>query len=687
MGISDDAGAVTGAVNKNGFTDDLTPLLTGILSYQLANGERLAIYDKTTGRLGYATVDPATQSWSFTPTSSLAVGAYNLSAVIEDSAGTAVSPATDYRINVVNPAYVPAQTVSITKVTNNGAEVPDGHSIAIPVNSTAVALHGTLSAPLQTGDAIRIYASGTLLSGYATVDRTGLAWTYAYYSVGLKNVTAEVYNQATGQVSAASAPKVVNEIITNRSFAGAYHDDVGAVTGETILNPSRLNTDDDTPDVKFYFSSALLSVEQVSVYLDGAKVGTATLNAARTLATYAFATPLALGAHSIELRVENQNGTPSNISVSGNVNIIAPSAGALLTTTVITGYTDNLGVTQGTVTTAVSTDDATPTITGTISNALNPGESVAVYRNGARLGTATIDATGLAWSYTPNNNIGSGESTLTARVENSGTGVLGRFSPRFIYNYSVTNITALMDDAGFHTGIVTSGSSSDDTSPSLSGTLSSPLLAGENVAIYLGTTKLGYATVDAGTNTWSYSTSGLAIGNHSITAKILAADDTILSSSGAYTFNIVSSEQLDILAQSNLNGSIIGNNTALPGVQVGNGRQIDFTQLASHGKVARVDLSDNKSALTLSLSDILQSDNNLFDDKIFAGLNAANGQRQMVITSTTANAGTLTVTTGAWVQGNDVTAGGQTYHVYNTTDNAAQLIVDTDIRSAMTLVI
>nr|WP_315492484.1 Ig-like domain-containing protein [uncultured Pseudomonas sp.] len=687
INISDNTGTVTGKIDKGGSTDDTSPLLSGTLSHSLANGELLAIYDKTQGRIGYATIDAATLTWTYTPTFSF--GSYSLSAVIENSAGIVISSPTAYPINVVDPNYVPTQTVGITTVTNRGIVVPDGHSIGVPYNNTSAVLNGTLSAPLQSGDVIRFYASGRLLNGYATVDSTGLAWSYAYYSPGLKNVTTEIYNQATGKVSASSAPKVVNEIITSYTNA-FYEDDVGSITGETRFNntttTSRLNTDDAQPGIKYSFNSAVLNVEQVSVYLDGVNVGIATLNAARTVATYAFATPLVLGKHSIELKLENQDGTSSNISDIAYVDVTARSTGALLTTAVIAGYTDNLGVKQGAVTTSVSTDDNTPTFTGAISDALKPGESVVIYRNGTKLGTATVNPTALAWSYAP--SLATGESSITARVENSSTGDVGEFSSKFTYNHSVTSITSLTDDTGFHTGSFISGSSSDDTSPELSGTLTSPLLAGEYVALYIATTKLaGYATIDPITNNWTYLASGLTTGSHSITAKILAADDTILSSSSAYTVNIVANEQLNIVVQTSLNGSSIGNNSALPGVQVANDRSMDWTLLSSHGKVDRVDLGNSNSKLTLSLSDILQSDSNIFDDSIFAGLTTANGQHQMVITSATPDSGMLTLTSGNWVKGNDVTAGGQTYHVYNTGDNSAQLIVDTDIRNSMTSVI
>lgn len=90
----------------------------------------------------------------------------------------------------------------------------------------------------------------------------------------------------------------------------------------------------------------------------------------------------------------------------------------------ITGIYDNAGASTGWLASGATTDDATPTLSGTVSNTLEAGESVAVYRNGARVGTAILDGTN--WSFNEATNLADGSYTYTARVEDvsGATGVL-----------------------------------------------------------------------------------------------------------------------------------------------------------------------------------------------------------------------------------------------------------------------
>jgi hypothetical protein len=64
-------------------------------------------------------------------------------------------------------------------------------------------------------------------------------------------------------------------------------------------------------------------------------------------------------------------------------------------------------------------------------------------------------------------------------------------------------VTAVNDDVGIFTGIVVKAASTDDTSLSVSGTLSAAPAAGENVRIYDGANFLGNASVSG--TTWTYS--------------------------------------------------------------------------------------------------------------------------------------------------------------------------------------
>ena len=88
-------------------------------------------------------------------------------------------------------------------------------------------------------------------------------------------------------------------------------------------------------------------------------------------------------------------------------------------TATITGLRDNVGRWKGTIGNGGTTDDATPTLTGTISSALEAGESLAVYRDGLRVGTASwTTSKGVTnWTFTEGKNVSDGQHSWTVRVE------------------------------------------------------------------------------------------------------------------------------------------------------------------------------------------------------------------------------------------------------------------------------
>ena len=90
----------------------------------------------------------------------------------------------------------------------------------------------------------------------------------------------------------------------------------------------------------------------------------------------------------------------------------------------ITAVLDDVGAVQGRILAGGSTDDTTPTLQGTLSTALSGGETLVVYRNGAKAGSATTTGTG--WSFTDTAQA-AGSYSYAARVENAAGG-LGSFS-------------------------------------------------------------------------------------------------------------------------------------------------------------------------------------------------------------------------------------------------------------------
>jgi hypothetical protein len=191
---------------------------------------------------------------------------------------------------------------------------------------------------------------------------------------------------------------------------------------------------------------------------------------------------------------------------------------------VITAISDNIGTIQGTIANGGSTNDTTPTLTGTITAALAAGSTVRVYRNDVDAGNATV--TGTTWTYTPTTALISGTYSFKAAIFSS-AGVAGLFSaPRSIVLDTIAPtqtvaITSVSDNTDPVQGLVAAGGRTNDTTPTISGTLSAALGEGESLKLYSGTTVLADAVVDNTALTWSATPSLTADGTTTITARVL----------------------------------------------------------------------------------------------------------------------------------------------------------------------
>ncbi|WP_171498528.1 Ig-like domain-containing protein, partial [Acinetobacter soli] len=86
------------------------------------------------------------------------------------------------------------------------------------------------------------------------------------------------------------------------------------------------------------------------------------------------------------------------------------------------------------------------------------------------------------------------------------------------------------------TGTVANGGFTNDTSPTLNGSISSGLVGTEQVIVYRDGVKVGTATVN-GTN-WSYTDSAVAEGSHTYTAAIVDGAGNSGTVSSGYTINV-----------------------------------------------------------------------------------------------------------------------------------------------------
>ncbi len=241
---------------------------------------------------------------------------------------------------------------------------------------------------------------------------------------------------------------------------------------------------------------------------------------------------------------------------------LPPNAPA--TTAAISAVTDNVGLIQGSVAAAGLTDDTTPTITGSISAALAAGETLRLFNGATLLGSATV--TNTTWTFTPAAPLTPGAYSITARVADAAGNLAVPSAPRTFTLDSTpptttAAITAVTDNVGLIQGSVAAAGLTDDTTPTITGSISAALAAGETLRLFNGATLLGNATVDNTARTWSFTpasplpaTPGTT---YSITARVADAAGNLGTASPARSFNLAT------FVSSNVSTTLVSDQTTL----------------------------------------------------------------------------------------------------------------------------
>ncbi|MHB8915655.1 MAG: Ig-like domain-containing protein, partial [Thiobacillus sp.] len=227
-------------------------------------------------------------------------------------------------------------------------------------------------------------------------------------------------------------------------------------------------------------------------------------------------TNMGQGAETLSATATDAAGNTSSAGTRTiTVDTVAPTA-----TAAITGANDNVAPTTGNIASGGTTDDNTPTLSGTISGSLGSGEVVAVYDGAVRMGSASVS--GATWSFATI-SLSNSTHNFSVRVEDA-AGNQGTASVAYSLTVSATaptataTITGTVDDVAPVTGNVASGGVSNDTTPTLSGAVVGTLVAGDVIAIYDGATRLGTASITGAS--WNFTTAILGDGGHSFTALV-----------------------------------------------------------------------------------------------------------------------------------------------------------------------
>ena len=203
---------------------------------------------------------------------------------------------------------------------------------------------------------------------------------------------------------------------------------------------------------------------------------------------------------------------------------------------------------RGIVAASGTTDDSTPTISGTLSAALGTGERLQIFNGTTVLGDATVNNTALSWTFTPAGlaNTAATTYTLSAKVVdlagNFGSASASRvFVLDTIAPLSSAAITSVTDNVGGIQGPLGAGAVTDDSTPSLSGTITAALATGESLRIFNGSALLGAAVVNNTLKTWTFTPTALPATSgtpYVISARVADAAGNLGTPSASVSFSL-----------------------------------------------------------------------------------------------------------------------------------------------------
>ncbi|ESN25581.1 hypothetical protein L368_02516 [Enterobacter sp. MGH 22] len=505
--VIDDVGPGTGPLTNGQTTNDNQPTLTGTG----AVGDTISVYNN--GTLLGSVVVGNTGTWSFTPPSSLAEGTHVLTIRETDPAGNQSAPSAGFTVVVDTVSTTPVITNVTDDVGNTATTVVSG----TPTNDATPTLSGTAEA----NSVVTIFDGGTQI-GVVTADGTG-AWTFTpdtALAEGSHSFTAQA-TDPQGNVSAVSGAwsVVVDLTAPTVPTLDTVNDNVpGGITGNLT---SGQVTNDSTPTI----GGTGQAGSTIHIMNNGTQIGTAIVDGSGNW-SFTPTTPLVDGSYALRVYATDVAG---NASANSSVfTFTVDTAGPVVP--VVTSVIDDIAPVTGTLTSGNTTNDARPTFNGTG----DVGSTVHVIVDGNEIGTAVVNAQG-NWTFTPGSDLSDGPHAITFNATDAAGNTGSTTAP---FNLTVDTgvpsapvISTAADNVGSVQTPLSSGQSTDDTTPTLNGTAT----ANATVTVYENGQPIGTALAD-GTGAWSFTPSTpLSSGSHTWTATVTDAAGNVSPASPGFT--------------------------------------------------------------------------------------------------------------------------------------------------------
>ncbi|MEQ4976856.1 Ig-like domain-containing protein [Enterobacter cloacae] len=568
--IMDKVGKTTGEIHDDAYTDDPQPEMSGTGEA----GATIAIYDNGK-KIGETTVNDDGR-WYFKPSENLTDGSHSITVSQTDKAGNVSEPSDERDFIVLTEPPGKAETPEV--IDNTGP-------VTGPLKPGDVTddSQPSFSGEGTPGNTIIIKDNDKEI-GSVIVDDEG-KWSFTpkdELAEGEHNVVV-VEEDPLGNEGDPSDPIqiIVDTTPPAKPDMADAQDNTGPITGQ-------LKGGDVTDETRPVFSGKGEPGDTVTIY-DGDEVLGTTVIDDKGNWTLKPEKPLGEGDHSITVTQTDKAGNTSDPSeaLEFEVDTTAPDASANVLN--ITAVADDVGDRQGNVASGDITDDSKPLISG-IGEA---GNTVFVYTTDSSgkhlIGTAVVGSDG-TWSLTPETPLTEGLNKLTLETQDpAGNRVAGE-APSYDINLLIPvstapSINSVVDNAEPHVGPMQKGESTNDTTPTLSGSAA----PGDIVSILDNGKVIG--TVEADSNgKWAFTPdTALADGKHTFT---VTATDAAGNARTSGTFPIV----IDTAAPSPAENIVINDNVGDKQGPVGPGDTTDDQSPTLSGEAepgSVVDIYDN----------------------------------------------------------------------------------------------
>ncbi|WP_370883333.1 Ig-like domain-containing protein [Enterobacter hormaechei] len=566
--INDNVGDKQGPVGSGDTTDDQSPTLSG----EAEPGSVVDIYDNDE-KIGSVIVDDEGK-WSYTPDKPLDKGDHEITTTVTDPSGNTSEPSPGISFTV-DPD--PNQVTVGEVVDDQGPIVGN-----LKPGTVTDDVRPELSGKGKPGSTVTIKDGDDVL-GSTVVDPDG-NWTFTPeqdLADGNHSLTVVSKDPAGNEVTSPSFDITVDATAPEKPVLGSATDDVGTVRGD-LSNGS--TTDDANPT----FNGSAEPGSRVDIYDNGEHIGS-TIADDKGAWQFTPTTPLPEGEHHITTTATDEAGNtgPESDDFVLVTDYTPPVAtGDVLN---ITSVMDDVGGRQGNVASGEITDDSKPVING-IGEA---GSTVFVYSTDANgkhlLGSAVVNSEG-TWTLALDTPLVEGLNQLTLETQDAvGNRVAGE-APSYDITVLIPvstepSINSVVDNAEPHVGPMQKGETTNDTTPTLSGSAA----PGDVVSILDNGKVIGTVKADS-SGKWSFTPdTALADGQHTFT---VTATDAAGNARTSGTFPIV----IDTAAPSPAENIVINDNVGDKQGPVGDGDTTDDQSPTLSGEAepgSVVDIYDN----------------------------------------------------------------------------------------------